>query len=164
MNVYLLCFQCSTRGSWLYAFLINPTYYPDSATETLACVEKSEVHKCLLICQHPRKSTLNIHWKDWCWSWSFYTLATWYKEPTHWKRPWCWERLRGEKGVTADEMVGWYHRLNEHEFKETLGNSEGQGRGHGVLQSMGSQSQTQLSDLTMNNAYIKRLSWRLCLI
>ena len=28
------------------------------------------------------------------------TLATWCKEPTHWKRPWCWERLRagGEGG------------------------------------------------------------------
>ena len=26
------------------------------------------------------------------------SLATWCKEPTHWKRPWCWERLRaGEK-------------------------------------------------------------------
>ena len=24
-----------------------------------------------------RKSTLNIHWKDWCWSWSSNTLATW---------------------------------------------------------------------------------------
>ena len=41
-----------------------------------------------------RKPTLNIHWKDWRWSWSFNTLATWCKEPTHWKRPWCWERLR----------------------------------------------------------------------
>ena len=27
------------------------------------------------------------------------TLATWSKELTHWKRPWCWEGLRaGEKG------------------------------------------------------------------
>ena len=28
------------------------------------------------------------------------TLATWWEEPTHWKRPWCWERLRagGEGG------------------------------------------------------------------
>ena len=28
------------------------------------------------------------------------TLATWCKEPTSWKRPWCWERLRarGEEG------------------------------------------------------------------
>ena len=45
-------------------------------------------------------STLNIHWKDWCWSRSSNTLATWCKEPTHWKRPWCWERLKpkGEEG------------------------------------------------------------------
>ena len=27
-----------------------------------------------------------------CWSWSFNTLATWYKELTHWFWPWCWER------------------------------------------------------------------------
>ena len=24
-------------------------------------------------------------------------------------------------------MVGWYHQLNEHEFEQTLGDSEGQG-------------------------------------
>ena len=46
-----------------------------------------------------RKSVLNIHWKDWCWSWNYSTLATWCKELTHWKRPWCWERLKaGERG------------------------------------------------------------------
>ena len=39
-------------------------------------------------------STLNIHWKDWCLSWSSNTLASWCEEPTHWKRPWCWKRLR----------------------------------------------------------------------
>ena len=38
-------------------------------------------------------------WKDWCWSWNSNTFATWCKELTHWKRPWCWERLRaGEEG------------------------------------------------------------------
>ena len=36
------------------------------------------------------------HWKDWCWSWNSNTLATWYKELTHLKRSWCWERLRAE--------------------------------------------------------------------
>ena len=48
--------------------------------------------------QSSKKSILNIHWKAWYWSWSSSTLATWYKEPIHWKRPWCWERLkaRGE--------------------------------------------------------------------
>ena len=35
-----------------------------------------------LTSQSERKSTLNIHWKDWCWSWSSDTLATWCKEPT----------------------------------------------------------------------------------
>ena len=44
-------------------------------------------------------------------------LATWCKELTHLKRPWCWERLKaGEKGMTEDEMAGWHHRLNGHEF------------------------------------------------
>ena len=33
-----------------------------------------------------------------CYNWSSNTLATWCKELTHWKIPWCWERLkaRGE--------------------------------------------------------------------
>ena len=36
-----------------------------------------------------KKSVLNIHWKDWCWSWNYNILATWYEELTHWIRPWC---------------------------------------------------------------------------
>ena len=32
-----------------------------------------------------------------------------------------------EKAATEDEMVGWHHRLNGHEFEQTLGDSEGQG-------------------------------------
>ena len=34
---------------------------------------------------------------------------------------------RQEKGATEDEMVGWHHWLNEHEFEQTPGDSEGQG-------------------------------------
>ena len=30
-------------------------------------------------------------------------------------------------GVTENEMVGWHHQLNGHEFEQTLGDSEGQG-------------------------------------
>ena len=43
---------------------------------------------------------ISVIWKDWCWSWSSGTLAIWWEEPTHWKRPWCWERLKvgGEGG------------------------------------------------------------------
>ena len=32
-----------------------------------------------------------------------------------------------KKGMTEDEIVGWHHRLNRHEFEQTLGDSEGQG-------------------------------------
>ena len=34
------------------------------------------------------------------WSWSSNTLVTWWEGPTHWKRPWCRERLKagGEAG------------------------------------------------------------------
>ena len=35
--------------------------------------------------------------------------------------------VQEEKGVTEDEMVGWHHRLNGHEFEQAPGDSEGQG-------------------------------------
>ena len=34
---------------------------------------------------------------------------------------------RQEKGTTKDEMVGWRHQLNGHEFEQTPGDSEEQG-------------------------------------
>ena len=37
------------------------------------------------------------------------------------------DRGQQEKGLTEDEMVGWHHLLNGHEFKQTPGDSEGQG-------------------------------------
>ena len=80
--------------------------------------------------------------RDWCWSWSSNPLATWCAEPIHWKRPWCWERQKaGKEGVTKDEMVGWHHWLNAHEFKQAPGDGEGQV--HGVAE-----CQTWLSNPT----------------
>ena len=29
--------------------------------------------------------------------------------------------------MTEDEMFGWHHQLNGHEFEQTAGNGEGQG-------------------------------------
>ena len=48
-------------------------------------------------------TTEQLNWLiDWCWSSN--TLATWCEELTHWKRPWCWKRLRvGGEG----ENRGW---------------------------------------------------------
>ena len=56
------------------------------------------------------------------------TLATWCKGLTHWKRLWCGKDWgKEEKGTTEDEMVGWHHWLNGHEFGWTLGVGDGQG-------------------------------------
>ena len=39
------------------------------------------------------------------------------------EKDWRWE----EKGTTEDEMVGWHHRLNGHEFEPAPGVGDGQG-------------------------------------
>ena len=82
---------------------------------------------------------LNIHWKDWCWSWSSNPLATWGEELTHWKRPCCWERLkaggegsyRGWDGLMSSSTPWTWTRANSRRQWRT-GKS-------GVLQSIGSQ-------------------------
>ena len=66
-------------------------------------------------------------------------LATWCKEPTHWKF-WCWERWRQEeKGMAENEMIRQYHWFHGHESEQTPGDSGGQrslachsSRGHKV--------------------------------
>ena len=45
-----------------------------------------------------------------------------------WKDPDAGKDWRGEKkGTTEDEMVGWHHRLNGHEFEQAPGVGDGQG-------------------------------------
>ena len=56
------------------------------------------------------KSVLYNHLKDWCWSWNLITLATWWEELTHVKRPWCWEWLKvgGERDDRGwDAWMSW---------------------------------------------------------
>ena len=73
--------------------------------------------------------TLNIHWKEWCWSWSPNTwppdVKSWLirKDPNAGK-DWGQE----EKGITEDKMIGWHHQLNGHESEQVAGNGEGQRR------------------------------------
>ena len=38
-----------------------------------------------------------------------------------WVILWRREELPSPVGMTEDEMIGWHHRLNGHEFKQTLG-------------------------------------------
>ena len=79
-----------------------------------------------------RKSVLTINWKDWCWSWNSNTLTTWCEQPTHLKRPSCWERLKaGGKGDNRgwDGWMAWVW-VNSKSWWWT--------ERPGVLQSMGS--------------------------
>ena len=65
-------------------------------------------------------------------------LATWYKEPTHWKRPWCWKEWeQEEEGVTGWD--GWMASLTQ--WTWVWANSERQWRTgkSGMLQSTGLQ-------------------------
>ena len=44
-----------------------------------------------------------------------------------WKDPDAGKDWRREKGMTEDEMVGWHHQLNGHEFEQVPGVGDGQG-------------------------------------
>ena len=63
-----------------------------------------------------------------CWSWNTNTLATWCEELTHWKRPWCWERLKAEGEGDDRGWGGWMASLLDgHEFEQAPGVGDGQG-------------------------------------
>ena len=76
------------------------------------------------ISQFLRKSILIIHWKDWCRNSILWPPAanSWLigKDPDPGK-----DWGQGEKRATEDEMVGWHHQLNGHEFEQTPGDGEG---------------------------------------
>ena len=54
-----------------------------------------------------------MHWKDWCWSWSSDTLATWCKELIHWKRARYWERLKARRERDDRGWNGWMASLTQ---------------------------------------------------
>ena len=86
-----------------------------------------------------RKSVLSVHWKDWCWSWSSNTLATWCKELTHWKRPWSWERLKAGREGDERGWDGWMASLTRWTWAWASSGSWWWTGKPGVLQSLGSQ-------------------------
>ena len=51
-------------------------------------------------------SNLNIHWKDWCWSWSSNTLGTWCEEPTQWKKSLMLGKIEGKK-IRGWQRMKW---------------------------------------------------------
>ena len=89
--------------------------------------------------QSYRKSVLSIHWKGWCWSWNSNTLATWCKELTDWKRPWCWERLKAEGEGDNRGWDGWMPSSTWWTWAWASSGSWWWTEKSGVLQSMGQQ-------------------------
>ena len=86
-----------------------------------------------------RRSTLNVHWKDWRWSWSSSPVPpdakSWLigKDPDAGK-----DRGQEENGATEDEIVGWPWVINSmivslSKFQETVKDKEAwQSAVHGV--------------------------------
>ena len=87
----------------------------------------------------PGISVLNIYWKDWYWSWNSNTFATWCEELTHFKRPWCWERLKA--GGEGDDRGwdGWMASPTQWTWVWVDSGSWWWTGKPGMLQSMGSQ-------------------------
>ena len=102
-----------------------------------------------LTTQFKRKSTLNTPWKDWCWSWSSNTLASWCRELTYWKRPWWLGKTEGRKRGGDRGWDSWMVSLTQWTWVWANSRRWWRTGKPGVLQSMGvTKSQTQLSNWT----------------
>ena len=65
-----------------------------------------------------------------------------------------------EKGTTEDEMAGWHHRLDGHEFEWNLGAGDGQGGPHAAIHGV-TKSRTRLSDWTEPNWLFLELKFQI---
>ena len=68
--------------------------------------------------------------------------------------------------MTEDEMVGWHHRLNGHEFDQTPGDSEGQGslvccspQGHKVRHDLKRLNNNVISKKPHSCIFLTTLRW-----
>ena len=93
-----------------------------------------------------RRSNLSVlkeispeyHWKDWCWSWSSNTLATWCEEPSL-ERSWFWARLKAGGEGEDRGWDGWMESPTQWTWVWTSFRSWCWTGRTGVLYSMGSQ-------------------------
>ena len=83
-------------------------------------------------------------------NWNSNTLATWCEEPTHWKRPWFWERLKA--GGEGDDRGwdGWMASLTWWTWVWSSSGNLWWTRKPGVLQSMGSQRVSHILATELN--------------
>ena len=93
--------------------------------------------------------------KNWCWSWSSNTLATWCKQQIIGKdldagKDW----RQKEKEAAYDEMVRQHYGLNEHEFDQTQGDS-GRQRCLVFYSPWGCKELAQLNDWTVTMTTVR---------
>jgi len=86
--------------------------------------------------------------KNWCWSSN--ALASWFKELIHWKRLWCWERLKAGGEGYDKGWDGWMASLIQWTWVWARSGSRWWTGRPDVLQSMGSQ----------RVGHNERLNWR----
>ena len=151
---YLESSFCLTPWGALQCELYLETEGPDFCILThqslaVSCLQEKGVssqEKGLLLAKG--KSALNTHWKNWCWSSSSNILATWCEESPHWEWPWCLEILRA--GGEGDDRGwnGWMASPTQWTWVWAYFRKWWRTGKPGVLQSVGWQSQTQLSSWT----------------
>ena len=106
--------------------------------------------------QSKRKLVLNTHWKDWCWGWNSNTLATWCEELTHFKIPWCWERLKAGREGDDRGSDGWMASPTQQTWVWVNSGIWWWTGRPGVLRSMGSQRVRQdwVTELNWMNVHL----------
>ena len=87
----------SSSPIWMWELDYKESWAPENSCFWTVVLEKtleSPLDSKEIQPVHPKgnQSWMFIGRTDW--SWNSNTLATWCKELTHLKRPWCWERLK----------------------------------------------------------------------
>ena len=133
--------------SSIIPFSSCPQSFPESGTFPMSQFFASGGQRI----QHPSvsASALISFRIDWFGLLAVYTLATWCKGPTHWKRHWCWERLKAKRRKGWQRMR-WLDSItdsmdmNWSKLQETVKDREAwHAEVHGVTK-----RQTWLSDWT----------------
>ena len=94
------------------------------------------------------------------------TLATWCKELSHWKRPWCWERLKAGGEGDNRGWDGWMASPTRWTWVWTSSWSWWWTGKPGVLQSMGSQrlGHDWTNELNWTESYFNSLMVPVCIV
>ena len=96
---------------------------------------------------------------DWCWSTK--TLVTRCEEPTHWIRPWCWERLKAIGEGDCKGWDGWMASLTEWTWIWANSGRQWKTEESVLLQSMGSQRVWRNLVTEQHNNRMQWAKWRM---